>query len=67
VAPAASALGTEGPNPAPDEQDGANTGEDCPAVDSDADDEQECANDGADERTVVASEEKQHGRVPFWL
>jgi hypothetical protein len=67
VAPAPSALGVEGPDPAPDEQDGANTGEDCPAVNDDAGDEEEGANDGADEGTVVASEEKQHGRVPFWL
>jgi hypothetical protein len=67
VASAAGPLGVEGPNPTPDEQDGANADEDCPAVDGDADDEEDSAEDGADEGTVVTSEEKQHGRVPFWL
>ena len=60
-------MGAEGPDPAPDEQDNADTGEDGPAVDGDADDEEEDAKDGTDEGTVSTSEEKQHGRVPFWL
>jgi hypothetical protein len=40
VALATRALGVESPDPAPDVQDGAKTGEDRPAVDGDADDEE---------------------------
>jgi hypothetical protein len=60
VAAAAGALGADGPNPAPHEQDGANTSEDRPAVNDDANDEEEGSNDGAGYGTVVTSEEKQH-------
>jgi hypothetical protein len=67
MAPAAGPLGTESSDPAPDEQHCADADEDRPAVDDDADDEQHGTEDGTDEWTVVTSEEKQHGRVPFWL
>jgi hypothetical protein len=60
-------LGAESPDPAPDEEDSAESGEDRPAVDDDARDEKEGAENGANGWSVVASEEKQHGWVPFWL
>jgi hypothetical protein len=60
-------LGAQSSDRAPDDQDNADADEDCPAVDGEADDEEDSAEDGADEGTVVTSEEKQHGRVPFWL
>jgi hypothetical protein len=36
-------------------------------VDDNADDKEKGANDGANQGTVLTSEEKQHDKVPFWL
>jgi hypothetical protein len=62
VTPAASPLRAERTDRAPDEQDDADAGKDGPGVGGDPDDEEDRSNDGAGERTVVASEEKEHER-----
>ena len=57
----------QGLRAAPDDQDGAESDEDGAAVDGDPGDEDDGADDGADCGVLAASEEKDHGTVPFWL
>jgi hypothetical protein len=59
--------GAERPDPAPDQQDRADSGEDRPDMDGDPSHEQQCPGDGANGGTVVTSEEKRHGSVPFLI
>jgi hypothetical protein len=55
----------QGPDPAPDEQDGTESSQEGAVVEGDADDEHDRSDDGADDGAVVTSEEKQHGMTPF--
>jgi len=62
---AAGPQGAERADPAPDQQDRGDSGEDRRAMDGNPGHEQHCPGDGANGRTVVTSEEKQQARVPF--
>jgi hypothetical protein len=65
VFPAAGPQSTERTDTAPHKQDETDTDQQRPVVEGKADSEKDRSDEGADDETVVTSEEKQHGMASF--